>query len=420
MKTKPKTPRILIAFIYWIQSSCIYFANIPLSHALIEKPESSPPPLAASSMKPLTKNALTSKKILVRSIEASTSDYLEFVENHPDFSTPLETQSSEKEKILKHIYKLFEFEFLQGDTSKATKTLKQITSLALDHPFSKAVQDIIFISFFRLAQLEPSESLKWIKRALDYNISLNPNPKFIPISLIEKYKLLKSRTSLLNIFLKDGQLINGSLEISQVVPNAIYRIDHLNSLSGHRVHFVTGKKIDSLPPPKPLAKGDCHQNSLISPTPRNFKTMKDHYVFLGPKCAPKKLSHFYRSQKMQRISKDLAKKDSLNQKWEDSNSLSQTQKLPLKKTSTSSDLQWTLKTTSSYPSNSSISPLGSSNKPLSLESIENKSSQKKTSKWIYILSGLAAVALGAVIIDQVGSESSKPKTYKPNSNKGFN
>lgn len=381
MHFKSKALKILMAAIYWIQSSLLIpLLSFPLSYAVGKE----------------------TQKILIRSSETSISDYLHFTKNHLEFLTPFPISPTEKEKALKNMYKLFEFEFLKEDISKATETLKKLTSLALDHPFSKPIQDILFLSFFRLAQLEPSESLKWLKKALTYNPFLEPNPHFVPISLIEKYKILKSRTLFLDISSQENQLVNGSFEISQVIPSAIYRIDIFDTLSGHRTKFMTGRQINSLTKTPPLVQGNCHKHSLTSPIPQNLKDRKNYYVFLGSQCSPKNLSQFYKTSKKTK-GLNLTSKSLPSQK--------------ISATPTSRSLQWTLNQ-EFFPSPSSPLSIDSTQKPLSLESIKNKSSKKRNGQWIYILSGIATIALGAIIINQT-HKSSKPQAYKARSTQEF-
>lgn len=282
-----------------------------------------------------------------------------------------------KVKTLENLIQVAEDEFLDSDLSKAIQTYKAITNLALDEIWTVEIRANIFQSYFRLAQLDKTKEIYWIKKAIVFAPDLKPNLDLTPLNLVQIYEAqiqMQSYTNLKAIQASKSDkfkvLINSSDQIDKVVADKIYRLDFVNNGLTHHTYFMKGSEI---------ATFDLDQR------------MKADLILAN---APKKqdLKSMSNSSKQKiKLATQLPMKLSPTKYFDDSMMMASFESQNLKSTDF---------TKSNFTSLSSDKP--------------KKTKSNRT--WIYIASSVLAVTLGAVLINQNNDSS---RTYEPNRTQGF-
>ena len=282
-----------------------------------------------------------------------------------------------KVKTLENLIHVAEDEFLDSDLSKATQTYKAITNLALDEVWPSEVRAHIFQSYFRLAQLDKTKEVFWIRKAIVFAPDLKPNLDLTPLNLVQIFKAQIQMQSYIDLkatqALKSDKfkvLINSSEQIDKVVADKVYRLDFDKNGSTHHTYFLKGSEIPNFDLDQRLS------SALI-------------------------LARAHKKTDIQKISASTQNKSKL------------ATQLPMKLSSTKY-YEDQMALTSYESQDLSTDSLTKSN----FNSLEaNKPKKPKSNRtWIYIASSVLAVTLGAVLINQNNDSS---RTYEPNRSQGF-
>ncbi len=379
-----------------------------------------------------------SSKVLLRSTDANEVEYANFISNNMEYVKPDPMTLSKF--LLKHqsnqilnLQKLAEIEFLDDDVTKSIKTYKKIVSLALNDLWSAEVKQIIFQSYFRLAQLEKDKEGFWLQKSIDFAVDSKPDPKLTPMGLSQLHeKLLSTHLSddqkLVKLNLSNKYLINSSVAKSALNKTTIYRIDYITEYSLPFTTYASGSKISNLKTLELKFKGLCKNLSperKVNFTSSQLKQFANFYVFSSIKCEPTPVINILEPNMLDR--KQALAEESKSSLVSDQRSELLTQSFA--KSSSKVNLTGTrLKLPTSLPVKTNIEDSNeinpSSDRSLNLiahpdsnSKIKNdakKSNRQKT--WIYVGSAILAVTLGAMFINQ---QNDSPRTYESTSRQGF-
>lgn len=380
----------------------------------------------ALQKKSFASTIVKSKKILIRSTDANLKDYEKYIiENKdfvkPNFETIIKYSFSVKPNHILNLQNLAETEFLDADVAKSVKTYKKIVSLSLKEIWPQDVQNIIFQSYFRLAQLEKENEEFWIQKAIDYAMNLKPNSSKIPLGLIQTHEKLSLLTLNdaenmipLNKLSDQNIRINGSNTLSLVNKNIIYRLDRVSEDSLPSVSYVLGSKILNYKFNSLMFEGLCNNIKPNTETPltsEQFAKYNHFYVFSSTKCDPIKVSSIL-NQSLSPARKIIKTNSnplilSLNPNPSDS---TLPRELPLKTNLEQNTQTWTENSGFQLNNENKNNLLSPSSGQLKIRN------SKKSKTWIYIGSAVLALTLGAMFVHQQNDNS---KTYESTQRQGF-
>lgn len=338
------------------------------------------------------------KKILIQSMDAEDADFENFINTHPEYisleKVPPQVSTQAIEQI-RSLQTLANAEFMGEDPNKAVPLYTQIVSMALDQDWDEESRKIIFISFFRLAQLQPDQSMEHLRKALLFDLSQSPDPDLISPSLLMSFEKIKKQVQDELIPFESPSTstyyINGALGQTQIHPQALYRLTFISNIYGIKTEILKGEMTQELFPfGTPIAQGSCRDISAVRP---DVQDLKGSFIFSSKNCAPKLLSTVaaLTQNKIQQSESQLS--DTLPTKVV----AAQTVDLNL------------------YPSSINTDDLAESSSPLASHSTKGKLTPKQKT-WIMVISGVAAVTLGAMLIHK---QNDKSRGYEPVESKGF-
>lgn len=346
-------------------------------------------------------------KILIRSKDANQEQYSDYLIKNTDFVKPnleniLKLNFRYKSNQILNLQNLAETEFLGDDVSKSINTYKKIISLALNDLWTPEIKQIIFQSYFRLAQLEKGKENYWLEKAIEFSVDSKPDPKLTPIGLAENYSHLissnlqnESEIIKLDPELSKKYIINSSFIKSGLNKKSIYRLDYIAESSLPFTTFLSGSKINNFKISEINFTGLCEKikpSRKINITSTQIKQYSNFYVYSSDKCEPKSVMTI------------------LNASKESSNPII----VNNSKTKLVTTLPQKIMTEDLKSQNINLSsPMISKNQNLS--KISYKKSNKKNT-WIYVGSAILAVTLGAMFINQQNDNS---RNYESTSRQGF-
>lgn len=346
-------------------------------------------------------------KILIRSKDSNKEQYSDYLIKNTDFVKPnleniLKLNLRYKSNQILNLQNLAETEFLGDDISKSTNTYKKIVSLALNDLWTPEIKQIIFQSYFRLAQLEKGKENYWLEKAIEFSVDSKPDPKLTPMGLAENYTRLialnlqnESEIVKLNPEISNKYIINSSFIKSGLNKKSIYRLDYIAEGSLPFTTFLSGLNINNFKISELNFTGLCEKikpSRKTNFTSAQIKQYSNFYVYSSDECEPKSVVTILN-----------ASKETSNPKIVNSSKTKLVTTLPQK--TIIEDLK--------NQNTSLSSPSISENQNLS--KIKYKKSNKKNT-WIYVGSAILAVTLGAMFINQQNDNS---RNYESTSRQGF-
>ncbi len=106
----------------------------------------------------------------------------------------LQNQTNKNKLTLENTFKRAQFEFLQGSLEKAADLFKQLTEMQHQARWSLTEQKIIHYAFLRLAQLRPTDTKSWLRKAFLFNPKVKVDENLFPPPLVDHYKSLQKST----------------------------------------------------------------------------------------------------------------------------------------------------------------------------------------------------------------------------------
>ncbi len=339
------------------------------------------------------------QKVLVQSIDAEDMDFENFINTHPEFISLEKIQpeaSSESVAQIRSLQTLADTEFMGEDPNKSIPLYEQIVSMALDQDWNDEARKIIFTSFFRLAQLQPQLSDNYIKQAILFDLTQAPDTELISQNLLASFEKIKKDLDKEVIDFQSHSTktyyVNGVKGQTQIHPQALYRLTFVSNVYGLKTEIVKGEATTELFPfGTPIAQGSCRDVSTVN---TDIRDLKQSFVFSSPKCAPKLLAAVAQLTQRQMQQSEVHLSDTL----------------PSKSVVTAQRVDMNL-----YPSSINTDGLVDSTTHLAPSSTKGQLS-KKQKTWIIVVSSIAAVTLGAVLINK---QSDKSRDYAPVESKGF-
>ncbi|MCO5114340.1 MAG: hypothetical protein M9899_09200 [Bdellovibrionaceae bacterium] len=339
------------------------------------------------------------QKILVQSIDAEDMDFENFINTNPEFISLEKIQpevSSEAIAQIRSLQALANTEFMGEDPNKSIPLYEQIISMALDQDWNEEARKIIFTSFFRLAQLQPQSSGNYIKQAILFDLTQSPDTELISQNLLASFEKIKKDLDKEVIDFQSHSTktyyVNGVKGQTQIHPQALYRLTFVSNVYGLKTEIVKGEATAELFPfGTPIAQGSCRNVSTVN---TDIRDLKQSFVFSSPKCAPKLLAAVAQLTQRQMQQSEAHLSDTL----------------PSKSVVAAQRVDMNL-----YPSSINTDDLVDSTTHLAPSSTKGKLS-KKQKTWIIVVSSIAAVTLGAVLINK---QNDKSRDYAPVESKGF-
>ena len=339
------------------------------------------------------------QKILVQSVDAENMDFENFINTNPEFISLEKIQpevSSEAIAQIRSLQALANTEFMGEDPNKSIPLYEQIISMALDQDWNEEARKIIFTSFFRLAQLQPQSSGNYIKQAILFDLTQSPDTELISQNLLASFEKIKKDLDKEVIDFQSHSTktyyVNGVKGQTQIHPQALYRLTFVSNVYGLKTEIVKGEATAELFPfGTPIAQGSCRNVSTVN---TDIRDLKQSFVFSSPKCAPKLLAAVAQLTQRQMQQSEAHLSDTL----------------PSKSVVAAQRVDMNL-----YPSSINTDDLVDSTTHLAPSSTKGKLS-KKQKTWIIVVSSIAAVTLGAVLINK---QNDKSRDYAPVESKGF-
>lgn len=338
------------------------------------------------------------QKILIQSIDADEEEFENFIKSNAQYISleslrpEVDTQAPEQ---IRSLQQLANSEFLGEDPSKSAALYTQIIAMALDQDWDEESRKTIFTSFFRLAQLQPEDSKELIRKAILFDLSQSPDPELVPLSLQEQFAKIKSDLEKEFIQLTPSSTktfyVNGVLGHTTLHPQSLYRVTYVSNIYGVKTEIIKGEEAnDIFPFGTPIAQGDCRNMATVS---SDIKKLRQSFVFSSKNCAPKSLATVAQSTQYQMQKSESQLSDTLPAKSVASQSV---------------DL-------SLYPSSINTDHIADASSSL-LDNTSKSRLTPKQKKWIMVLSGVAALTLGAMLIHK---QNDKSNDYAPVEAKGF-
>lgn len=340
---------------------------------------------------------VSGQRILIQSVDTDDSDFQEFVNQSSGYVTlesvrpPINASAPHQ---ISSLQKLAEAEFLGEDPFKSLPIYTRITSMALDQDWDTESRSIIFTSFFRMAQLQPDQSQKYIKKAILFDSAQHPNPELIPPTLQAIFKNVQTELETKMMSFEPTATptfyVNGVKNLNRIYPDALYRITFVSNIYGIKTEITKGDTAAELfPYGVPLVQGQCRNVVAVNP---DVKDLNQSFVFTSKNCAPKL----------------MASVASLTQAKLKANESQLSGALPTK------SVQTEVVSLNLYPSSIDTEQIEASGSQAPMSNKGKLTKKQKT--WIIVVSSIAAATLTAMLIQK---QNDKPRNYVPTESSGF-